>query len=105
MLIIETAVFTRRVEKVLDEESYRLLQLELAQRPDLGEVIRGTGGLRKVRWVGKGRGKRGGARIIYYWIAERGTLLMLLIYEKTEQEDLTSEQRRTLRRLVEEELR
>ena len=65
MIIKETSVFTRQVSRLLDVESYRLLQLRLAADPEAGDLIRGTSGLRKIRWQGSGRGKRGGVRVIY----------------------------------------
>jgi len=105
MLIKETSVFTRRVEKLLDRESYRLLQLRLATEPECGDLIRGTGGLRKVRWQGSGRGKRGGVRVIYYWAQGPEIILLLVIYGKNEQDDLTPDQRKILKAIVEEELK
>jgi mRNA-degrading endonuclease RelE of RelBE toxin-antitoxin system len=74
-------------------------------RPDVGNIIRGSGGLRKVRWAATGRGKRGGIRVIYYWAVDREIILMLLIYGKNEQDDLTAEQLRVLKGLVEEEFK
>lgn len=103
MLIVETSVFTRQVQALLRDEEYRLLQLHLAGQPDAGAVIRGTGGLRKVRWSVGARGKRGGVRVIYYRSAGLDRILMLLIYSKSEREDLTPEQLRILRRIVEVE--
>jgi mRNA-degrading endonuclease RelE of RelBE toxin-antitoxin system len=105
MLVVETPVFTRRVLKLLTDNDYRLLQHEVVARPDVGNIIRGSGGLRKVRWAATGRGKRGGVRVIYYWAVDRETLLMLLIYGKNEQDDLTPEQLRVLKGLVEEEFK
>ena len=105
MLIVETSVFTRQVREIMDDESYRLLQVELAQHPEAGAVIRGTGGLRKIRWAAQGRGKRGGARVIYYWVREQSIVLMLLAYPKNVQDDLTTAQRRALKALVEEEFK
>ena len=105
MVIKETSVFTKRVEKLLDRESYRLLQLRLVTDPEAGDLMKGTGGLRKIRWQGSGRGKRGGVRVIYYWVRKDGVILMLLVYGKNEQDDLTAEQRAVLKRLVEEELK
>ena len=105
MLVVETPVFTRRVLKLLTDDDYRLLQHELVARPDVGNIIRGSGGLRKVRWAATGRGKRGGARVIYYWAVDREIILMLLIYGKNEQDDLTAEQLRVLKGLVEEEFK
>jgi hypothetical protein len=60
MRIIETSVFTRRLKSLLIDEDYRKLQNELIARPDSGDIIRGSGGIRKIRWSGSGRGKRGG---------------------------------------------
>lgn len=105
MLIVETPVFTRRVLKLLSDDDYRLLQHTLLADPEAGDLIRHSGGLRKIRWSGAGRGKRGGTRTIYYWAPAGETILMLLIYGKNEQDDLTPEQLRILKRLVEEEFR
>ena len=101
---IETPVFTKDVRALLSDEEYRGLQLALVLRPEQGSLIPGSGGLRKIRWRVKGRGKRGGVRVIYYWIAGESTVYMLLLYEKSSREDLTPEQVETLRRLVREEL-
>ncbi|MFG1690548.1 hypothetical protein ACGF5M_00085 [Gemmatimonadota bacterium] len=105
MVIKETSVFTRQVGKLLDRESYRLLQLRLAGEPDAGELIRGTGGLRKIRWEAASRGKRGGVRVIYYWARKQDVILLLLIYSKTQKDDLTPEQKSLLKKLVREEYR
>ena len=91
--------------KLFTDDDYRLLQHELVARPDVGNIIRGSGGLRKVRWAATGRGKRGGVRVIYYWAVDREIILMLLIYGKNEQDDLTAEQLRLLKGLVEEEFK
>ena len=105
MVIVETPIFTRQVTQLLSVESYRQLQSALLDDPARGKTIPGTGGLRKLRWALGGRGKRGGVRIIYYWIRDREWLLMLFAYPKTAQDDLTAAQKRTLRRWVEEELK
>lgn len=105
MEIVETSVFTRQVAGLLDSESYRRLQVELADRPDRGAVIPGSGELRKLRWPLEGTGKRGGARVIYYCPPGRELILMLLIYPKAAQEDLTREQLKALHRVAEKELR
>lgn len=103
MLIVETSVFTRRLQVLLEEDEYRLLQLHLAGRPDAGAVIKGSGGLRKIRWSVGARGKRGGVRVIYYWSKPLDRILMLLIYTKSERDDLTPGERRILRQIVEAE--
>ena len=105
MLLIETSLFTRRVLKLLSDESYRKLQAELADNPEKGVVIRGSGGIRKLRWDIEGRGKSGGVRVIYYWASTQHIVLMLLIYGKNEQNDLTPDQLKILRRLVEAEFK
>ena len=97
MEFIETPLFTRLVKKLLDDDEYRELQEVLIYRPDLGDVIQGTGGLRKIRWMRKGRGKRSGVRVIYYWLMDDEQILMLYIYPKSQQEELTSEQKKTLK--------
>lgn len=103
MLIVETPVFTRQVTAALDDEQYRKLQLALVMNPERGVVIRGSGGVRKLRWGAEGRGKRGGVRIIYYYEPRRRVLLMLFLFPKNEQDDLTPEQLRKLRAVVEQE--
>ena len=70
MVIKGTPVFTKQVQKLLDRESYRLLQLRLVAEPDAGDLIRGTGGSRMIRWEGAGRGKRGGVRVIWQHCVE-----------------------------------
>jgi len=104
MEFIETPVFTAEVRSLLAEEEYRNLQLALALRPQQGSLIRGSGGLRKVRWKAKGKGKSGGVRVIYYWITEEATIYMLMVYGKSDQADLTPAQVKTLSKLVKEEL-
>jgi mRNA-degrading endonuclease RelE of RelBE toxin-antitoxin system len=103
MLIKETTVFSKRAQSLLDAESYRLLQLRLAADPEAGSLIPGTGGLRKIRWRGSGRGKSGGVRVIYYWARAYDTILLLMMFAKSERSDLTRDQKKILRRIVEEE--
>jgi len=77
----------------------------LLRRPAQGDLIEGTRGIRKLRWGERGRGKRGGLRIIYYWHVQREILLMLFVYRKSDQKDLTPDQRRVLGTVVEQELK
>jgi hypothetical protein len=100
MVFEEFAPFTRRVVELLGDDELGQVQLSLFQRPDAGKIIPGSGGLRKLRASAKGRGKRGGARIIYYWVVARDRILLLDIYAKNEKENLTSTELKTLRRLV-----
>ncbi|MBA3945033.1 MAG: type II toxin-antitoxin system RelE/ParE family toxin [Herpetosiphonaceae bacterium] len=103
MEIIETSIFTRQVKVLLSEEEYRALQLELVQHPESGAIIKGSGGIRKVRWGIGGRGKRGGVRVIYYLALGQNQLLMLLMYPKNVQDDLSEEQLKVLKNIVAEE--
>jgi hypothetical protein len=105
MRFVETPVFTSSLRGLLSAEEYRQLQIALLLRPEQGAVIRGSGGLRKLRWGVAGRGKRGGVRLIYYWEPAGELFYLLYVYPKNVQDDLTPFQVRALRRLVEEELR
>ena len=102
---VETPIFTRDVTDLLTDDEYRALQLALLFRPEQGAVIPRSGGLRKVRWKAAGTGKRGGARVIYYWEKASQTIYMLFVYVKSAQEDLTPEQARVLSKLMREELK
>ena len=101
MIFIETSFFTEDVLRLLDDESYASLQRHLAAHPEAGDLIQETGGLRKVRWLAGGRGKRGGVRVIYYFAYARQQIRMLLIYRKGRQDDLTPAQKAVLRRINE----
>lgn len=96
----ETARFTSRVVELLDDEAYAKLQLYLAEFPDAGVLIKGGGGIRKLRYVLPGRGKSGGARIIYFWAVKHDLIFLLEIYTKNEQADLSDEQVNALRKEV-----
>jgi|SRR5215217_1231672 len=102
---IETPVFSDQLHGLLPDDDYRALQLALALRPEQGALIRGSGGLRKLRWALRGKGKRGGLRVIYYWDPADGVIYLLFLYPKNQQEDLTPSQLRLLRRIVEEDLK
>ncbi|HLX68070.1 MAG TPA: type II toxin-antitoxin system RelE/ParE family toxin [Verrucomicrobiae bacterium] len=101
MVFIETPTFTKSVLKLLNDEGYAALQLHLAKHPDAGDIIRGSGGIRKIRWAGSGRGKRGGLRVIYYWWIAKDRISMLLVYPKNEQDDLSADQVKQLRKALE----
>ena len=103
MRFVETPVFTRVLTGLIDDDSYRALQLSLLLRPTQGSVIRHSGGLRKLRWARPGAGKRGGVRIIYYWAPAETEFYMLYVYSKNDQGDLTPAQIRRLGQLVQEE--
>ena len=103
MVIIETSIFTRQIQSVLTDEEYRLLQVQLVHKPDAGKIISGSGGLRKLRWSAGGHGKRGGIRVIYYWFVKPEVVLMLFAYPKKAQDDLTPDQLKQLKKIVEGE--
>jgi len=102
---LETPVFTRQVRDLLSDPEYAALQGALIVNPESGDLIPGTGGLRKMGWqeTRRGKGKRGGIRVIYYWYSPRSVIYMLLVYSKDQQDDLTATQKRILKRLVTEE--
>jgi hypothetical protein len=100
MIFIETPIFTRLVLQILPDEEYRDLQMALIRDPYAGRVIQGSGGLRKIRWSFPGHGKSGGVRVIYYLVTQ-DKILMVYIYPKGKQDDLTAEQLKRLRRLIE----
>jgi hypothetical protein len=100
MIFIEDHGFQRRRKGLMDdEELFRLLEW-LAVHPELGKVIPASGGLRKVRWAGKGHGKRGGTRVIYFWWMSDDRILLLDIYAKGEQENLGAAEIEKLRQKV-----
>jgi len=101
MIFIETSIFTKEIQRLLPDDKYRMLQTVLMLRPDAGTLIQGSGGLRKIRWSLPGKGKRGALRVIYYW-SPPDTIFMLFPYKKTEQEDLTTDQLKLLRKMVKE---
>ena len=100
--ILETTVFTRQVQAVMSAEEYRLLQMALVLRPDTGAVIPRSGGLRKLRWALPGRGKRGGARIIYYWQTHAGRIVLLYLYPKNVRSTMSPAELQALRAVVDE---
>ena len=104
MVFVETPIFTRQVQYLLSEDQYRDLQDELRKHPDAGSKIKGSGGLRKLRWGIEGRGKSGGVRVIYYWVVAQDRIFMVYMYPKSKQDDLSSEQLNALKKTVEKEL-
>jgi hypothetical protein len=97
---IESPVYSDQIDDLLTLDEHNLLQLSLVESPEAGDLIRGSGGLRKLRWSVAGSGKRGGLRIIYY-LFQRDTAYMLFAYRKNQQEDLSSDQLKVLKRLIE----
>ena len=98
---IEAPIFSKQVYKYLSDDEYAALQWGLALRPEAGKLIPGSGGLRKLRWSAKGRGKRGGTRIIYYWQKADGEIWMLTIYAKNEAENIPAHILRKIKEVME----
>lgn len=105
MVFIESQSFTRRLAKLAGDSSddvLRQLQSDLLQNPERGDVVRGLAGIRKARVSDpvRGKGKRGGYRYLHLYLKQRGHIHLLFLFGKDEQEDLTEEQRRSLRQMV-----
>lgn len=102
MIFIESPAFTEDVNKLLTDTSYADLQLHLARYPFTGDLIKGTDGLRKVRWASGGKGKSGGVRVIYFYALADAQIRMILIYKKGIKDDLTPKEKKGLRKLNED---
>ena len=79
MLFIETSTFTKQLPRHLDDDSYAAPQAFLSVQPDASDIMRSTGGVRKTPWVMPGLGKRGGSRVIYYWLAKEDHIYLLAL--------------------------
>lgn len=106
LVFLETPYFTRLLDGYLTDESYRELQRALMGNPEMGAVIRGTAGFRKVRWedARRGKGKRGGLRIIYYYLSTDHQIWFFTLYDKDEAADLTTEEKKVLKKAIKAEL-
>jgi hypothetical protein len=94
LTVVETGAFVRRAQKLLSAEEHEELLFYLALHPQSGDEIPGTGGVRKVRFATRGKGKSGGVRVIYYFYDEENPLYAIYLYGKNEQANLTPEQKR-----------
>lgn len=105
-LFVELPSFARHRQDYLNDDRYREFQEMLLLNPEAGDVIEGTGGLRKVRFsdAKRGKGKRGGLRVIYYWWLADEQFWLYTIYNKNEMDDLTTEQKKILMDLLKKEL-
>jgi len=96
----ETPVFTKQIDSLLTDDEYRDLQQALILNPEAGDLIRNSGGLRKIRWRTASKGKRGGIRVIYYWFVRESEIYMLLAYGKSQKDNLSSKELSVLRGIV-----
>ena len=106
LVFLESPLFTRLLGDYLADESYRELQRALLENPEMGDLMPGTGGFRKVRWqdARRGKGKRGGLRVIYYCLVADHQIWFFTLYDKDEAADLTAEEKKVLKKAIQIEL-
>lgn len=90
MVFIETTIFTKILPNYLTDDEYQALQVYLMEHPDTGDIVKGSGGVRKVRWAIGNKGKSGGVRVIYYWKDLYNEMWMLTMYSKSEKASIAS---------------
>lgn len=102
MEFVEATAFTRQLPEYLKQDEYRKLQETLAENPEIGDLIQGTGGFRKMRWADqrRGKGKRGGLRVIYFYFEEDDQIWLLTLYGKDEADDLSNPQKKALQAAI-----
>jgi hypothetical protein len=105
-LFVELPAFERYRQEYLSDEAYRGLQNEMLRAPEAGDVITGTGGLRKIRHVDtqRDKGKRGGLRVIYFWWETQRQFWLFTLYDKSEMDDLSPKDRAALKAMLKQEL-
>ena len=101
LTVVETPSFMRQAEKIWDEETLNAFVDHIARNPEAGDLIPGTGGIRKIRWARKGSGKRGGARVIYFYHHMDAPLYLLMAYAKAKQEDMSADEKKAVSALAE----
>lgn len=107
MEFMEAPAFTRHISEYLTDDAYRMLQTELTSSPEVGDMMPGTGGFRKLRWadVRRGKGRRGGLRIIYYYFLSDHQIWLMTLYSKNEAVDLSPTEKKVLKAAIEAELK
>jgi RelE toxin of RelE / RelB toxin-antitoxin system len=107
MEFIEAPAFTRYLADYLNDDGYKELQSKLGLNPELGDLMPGTGGFRKLRWADarRGKGRRGGLRIIYYHFKSNSQIWFMTLYGKDEASDLTAKEKTALKAAIETELK
>ena len=103
LTVAQTPIFEKHAAKIWSDEELDQFVNWIANNHLAGDVIPGSGGLRKVRWSASGRGKRGGARIIYYNVSKRGTIWLLIAYTKAKFDNLSPNLLKELRNAIDEE--
>jgi hypothetical protein len=98
--VAETTEYAKRARKLLSEKERAELICHLAAHPEAGDVMEGTGGVRKVRWAREGKGKSGGVRVVYFYYNEGMPLYLLTLYGKSEKDNLSAGERNDLAKLV-----
>jgi len=100
MTVVETPLFIRKVPGLLSEEERGELIAFIGTHPESGEIVPESGGVRKLRWAVRGRGKLGGVRVIYYFHSQDFPIFLLTVYSKTQKANLTGAERNEMRALV-----
>lgn len=105
MIFFESPAFTRYLSEYMNDDEYRKLQTTMMRNPEMGDVIKSSGGFRKLRWRDKKRskGKKGGLRVIYYFFEEYRQIWFFTLYNKNEAKDLTEEQKRVMKHAIKKE--
>lgn len=98
--VIETPVYTKMVDRILTESERDSFAVFIASNPQAGSVVRGSGGVRKVRWAQQGRGKNGGVRIIYYNKLDNGAIWLLTIYAKGDRPTIPSHELKIIKEAI-----
>ncbi len=101
MEFIEAPLFSKLIHDYLNDEEYSALQWSLTLHPESGKIIPKSGGIRKLRWPGKGKGKKGGLRIVYYWKNQKGEIWFLTVYAKGEAENISPSTLSIIRKEIE----
>jgi hypothetical protein len=105
MEFIEAPAFTHYLSDYLNDEGYREIQARLGGNPELGDLMPGTGGFRKARWgdTRRGKGRRGGLRMVYYYFKSEQQIWLMILYDKDEAADLTAKEKKALKAAIESE--
>ena len=101
LTFIETPNFTKQIKSLIADDAYAEFQQELSADPEQGDLIGGSGGVRKVRWAKENTGKSSGIRVIYYYVNAKGQIYMFMAYPKSVKDDLTDQEIAILRKAVE----